>query len=210
MVTPKAVHFWSDLITAAGKCKMELASWLICLKRAILSVFPVVERSVCGGENQGPHSETDVIRALPNLWGSDRGTLWNCIQGPCAPSHTEIENFPQPRLWKRGAANDNSRFPDANQRSDRCPDCQKQRNPESHQSNFVHDSVVLPCVDRRTALSLYDLTKPPPVMGCKEICEPQGSGKSCHKGWARICENLNLCASRLETPVIRAVDRILF
>ena len=33
----------------------------------------------------------------------------NCIRAPCAPSHTEIGNFPQPRLWKRSPANDNSR-----------------------------------------------------------------------------------------------------
>jgi hypothetical protein len=139
--------------------------------------------------------------------GEGCGTAYRC---PAHRATPRSRTFRSRGLWNRGAANDNRRFPDANQRSDRCPDCQKQRNPESHPSNFVHDSVVLPCVDRRTALSLYDLTKPPPVMRCKEICEQQGSGKSCHKGWARICENLNLCAFRLETPVIRAVDRVLF
>jgi hypothetical protein len=34
--------------------------------------------------------------------------LVNCIPVPCAPSHTEIGNFPQPRPWKRSRANDNS------------------------------------------------------------------------------------------------------
>jgi hypothetical protein len=35
--------------------------------------------------------------------------LVNCIRVACEPSHIEIGNFLQPRPWKRGAANDNSR-----------------------------------------------------------------------------------------------------
>ena len=33
----------------------------------------------------------------------------NCIRVPGAPSHTEIENFPQTRPWKPSPANDNRR-----------------------------------------------------------------------------------------------------
>jgi len=34
----------------------------------------------------------------------------NCIRVPCALSHTEIGNFPQPTPWKSSSANDNTRW----------------------------------------------------------------------------------------------------
>jgi len=40
-----------------------------------LSIFQLRNVGLCHGENQGTHPETDIIRALYNLWCSDRGSL---------------------------------------------------------------------------------------------------------------------------------------
>ena len=40
-----------------------------------MSIFQLRNVGLCHGENQGTHPETDIIRALYNLWCSDRGSL---------------------------------------------------------------------------------------------------------------------------------------
>jgi len=68
--------------------------------------FPTVEDSNLSRWKPRTSPSNRYYRYLVLLVEQPARRLVNCIRAPCAPSHTEIGNFPPPRPWKRSRAND--------------------------------------------------------------------------------------------------------
>jgi hypothetical protein len=72
---PKMFTFAHNLSKTARRTPMKAAACYV-LRMSSIYHFQLWNVALCGGgEKQGTHAETDILRALSYLWRSDQGSL---------------------------------------------------------------------------------------------------------------------------------------